>query len=873
MRTVSLLFLGFAWLAVMAGSAARAGVVGAGLVTDINTEPGDRGSAPRAFTTIAGKVYFRAFEPATGTELYVSDGGSAPAQRVLDLARGPGSSNPVALGMAGTRLILVGDDGFRGEQVWSFDTLSGERLRLTSADQGQPGNARPLAAAVGAIGNKYVFSRYPSYEIWVTDGTPAGTGPLVARPYLDRPQATCLLAGLLIVAKPVANDEYEIIASDGIPANTRVLTRVELRHPVRTFDDGTQCYFTGSRSSGTGAKIWRSDGSAAGTVLVHDTAASVQAAALIGPALYVAEADDTQFFLRRAGDTSAALTLPRYSTTGAQLLSVGERLVLIVPQQDIISFVIQALYVSDGTAAGTQRLERPGGTIRDGVALFRLGRRALLVDRNGEAWSLDPVDASFVRLAPRFPHLYSGDLAVVNDVALLAGSDARGEEVWRTDGTAAGTFRLHDVWQSTASGLAYRAPPARALALDDVLLFAHVPSPPLSIPTTYGLWRSDGTVGGTRELPRSAYDSGSVMQLARFGDGTAFTSLSRTWPSARLYSTDGELANATLRATDDEFVPVMQSIGEPSTGIVFGCEYTGAGNLCGLLAGGAQPVPVATDLRTQTGMVPVGQIGKAVLFFIRDSVASARRGLWRSDGTLPGTFRVANDLEPGSTALAPPSQRQGARLLFHACVADTNDCGVYASDATIAGTQRVIDVTSPVFDFAPLNGRSAILLHGSGTQLLVSDGTSVGTEVLRTFAASEVTRFAAASGHVMFGIGRNSAAAAYWFISDGTTAGTRPLTLPATFAANVDTPIALDADTVLLPCTSGATGAEFCVSNADGSDVRFALDAFPGPSSSIASFLARTTDAAYFMLDDGTHGNELWRFAALPEAVFADDFE
>lgn len=868
MRIATLFSRGFALLAVVAVSAVQAGSVGARLVKDINTEPGDRGSAPQAFAAIAGKVYFRAHEPATGTELYVSDGVSTPAQRVLDLARGPGSSNPVALGMAGTRLILVGDEGFRGEQVWAFDTLSGDRVRLTSASHAQPGYARRLADAVGAIGNKYIFSRYPEREIWGTDGTPAGTGLLIARSASSMSEpVTCLRDGLLIVARPAPDGEFDLIASDGTTANTRVLARVELRHPVLAFDDGTHCYFSGLRGNGPGSKIWRSDGSVTGTVLVYDTAASVQAAALLGTSLYVAEIDDTQFHLRRVGEASALLTLTRISAPQAQLIAVDDRLVLIGPYQD--GFSNQALFVSDGTAAGTQRLARPAGLEGYGTGLRRLGHRALLLDHNGEPWSLDPVSASFVALAPDFPGLYSGDLAVLGEVALLAGSDARGAEVWRTDGTAAGTFRLHDVWQSTADGLAYRAP--LALALDDVLLFAHVP---VSWPNfnIYGLWRSDGTAAGTRELPRNAYDAGNVMRLARFGEGAAFVSFSSISPSSRLYSTDGELATAILRATDDEFVPVMQSIGEPSGGIVFGCEYTGAGNLCGLRVGDAQPVPVATDLHTRNTLVPVGQIGNAALFFIRDTLSSAHSGLWRSDGTMPGTFRIATNLQPGSAVGESPSQRQGTRLLFHACVTDTQDCGIYASDATAAGTHRVVGVTSPAFDLAPLNGRTAILLHGTGTQLLISDGTSAGTQVLRTFDAFEVTRFAMLAGHVIFGVGRN-ANTAYWYASDGTSAGTRPLALPAAFAANMDTPVALDDDTVLLPCTSNATGAEFCVSNADGSDVRFALDAFPGPQSSVASFLARTTGAAYFALDDGSHGNELWRFAVLPEVVFADDFE
>ena len=46
-----------------------------------------------------------------------------------------------------------------------------------------------------------------------------------------------------------------------------------------------------------------------------------------------------------------------------------------------------------------------------------------------------------------------------------------------------------------------------------------------------------------------------------------------------------------------------------------------------------------------------------------------------------------------------------------------------------------------------------------------------------------------AIGTGRFGIDRTGYAPV-WYISDGSSAGTRPLTLPATFAANVDTPVA-----------------------------------------------------------------------------------
>ena len=89
------------------------------LVKDIN--PGGGGSAgslPNHLTDVNGTLYFTAFVPETGIELWRSDGTADGTVLVADLRLGPESSSPHNLAFVNGILFFAANDGRNGTEPW-----------------------------------------------------------------------------------------------------------------------------------------------------------------------------------------------------------------------------------------------------------------------------------------------------------------------------------------------------------------------------------------------------------------------------------------------------------------------------------------------------------------------------------------------------------------------------------------------------------------------------------------------------------------------------------------------------------------------------------------------------------------------------------
>jgi ELWxxDGT repeat protein len=86
------------------------------LVADISPGPGS--SFPAELTAAGGLLYFTANDGEHGRELWVTDGTAAGTRQVADIAAGPNSSSPMELTLAGDHLFFTADDGFTGRELW-----------------------------------------------------------------------------------------------------------------------------------------------------------------------------------------------------------------------------------------------------------------------------------------------------------------------------------------------------------------------------------------------------------------------------------------------------------------------------------------------------------------------------------------------------------------------------------------------------------------------------------------------------------------------------------------------------------------------------------------------------------------------------------
>ena len=91
------------------------------LVKDIN--PGTGHSSPSGFFTHRDLLFFAAYEPSHGIELWQTDGTTEGTRLVADIQNGPGSGLPAGFRRGfnfGDRIFFTASDGLSGEELWAY---------------------------------------------------------------------------------------------------------------------------------------------------------------------------------------------------------------------------------------------------------------------------------------------------------------------------------------------------------------------------------------------------------------------------------------------------------------------------------------------------------------------------------------------------------------------------------------------------------------------------------------------------------------------------------------------------------------------------------------------------------------------------------
>lgn len=845
-----------------------AGPVRLQLVKDIDTGVASipASSDPTHLRAIGGKVYFAASTPAMGRELYVSDGAGAP-RLVADISPGPGSSDPAALGMVGPRLLIAADDGLHGEQIWSVDTTGGGAARLTSTSM--PSGAR-LPVAMGSAGNRLIFSDRAG-RLWASDGTTGGTRPLDA--YGGGDSALSCSAGNRVVwlSRPNAF-EAKIQVIDGLSTSAMVLADIgnAFEQQAFAFGDGSHCYF--AMTGNPAWTVWRSDGTASGTTAWRRSArgnAELCGIARLGDRFHVLEQDPTTFRLVDVETQTAALSVDRYGCRmPTSMQAVAGRLVFVGPDALSSDPSARILYVSDGTAVGTQRLPLPADIYAGyPVNLATVGLRVIFGAGFSQLYTLDPANATIEPLPVPLVGLGRADMAAIGGTTLMAGNDGvHGFELWRSDGTVAGSAQVHDLWVSNGDGVPGTDPTLPAMSMGEQLYFLRKGKVKVE------LWRTDGSENGTTGFAPGTFTGDSVQGLVPTSDGVVFAS-GQNGPPARMaiHSANADLSQVKLVWSDA--TPPSVLFGIPGGGALFDCDGSGAGNVCAFLPDLPQAAIIAPGLQAGGRLSMLGQAGDAMLF-LSGSGDAAVKGLWRSDGTAPGTVRLLPGLARPSiiSVGARHSISHQGQVWFLGCENSDDNCALYLSDGTAVGTRRVAPLSYAVRDIVPFNEGVAIVISigTTTTQLHVSDGTEAGTQILGSFAG--IPGSVAAAGELIHFIVFDFNDSIYR-VSDGTPAGTRAVALPPGYQPGQGAIVALNPDTVLLPCTSVATGEELCVSENAGSSVQALPEIYPGTQSARPRLLGMVGESAYFSASDGIHGRELWRAFPQSDLIFAHGFD
>ncbi|HWU53330.1 MAG TPA: hypothetical protein VN153_11000 [Tahibacter sp.] len=384
---------------------------------------------------VGGQVYFTAYDDKTGYELYVADAALLSAGRVIDLVPGAESSYGTAVGTLGTRLLVETVEA-GGAYLWSIDPQRGSRTRLAMLGYGSL--QAPKTHPVGPVGSRNVFTvndgNTNSDTLWASDGTPAGTVPV-----LDHVGKTCALSGRVLAVRWNAGGGVSIWYTDGTTAGSSLaFTPTAAVYWAQVAQAGDYCYFALPRSidGSSGWELWRSNGTPNGSNLLAQIAdGRPLAIGVSGTTAYVLDGTAQQTRLWRSDRAQPVSTQEGYAAD-AMMQVAGNRVAYTSPFAYGNS-TRNGLFVSDGTAAGTQRIGGVLGPVDAPYCLRTLGSRLLALDWYGR-WSIDPLSAGW-RLSPM------SDLLICDSVergGVLAGAD--GSQAWRSDDTDAGTRAIEE---------------------------------------------------------------------------------------------------------------------------------------------------------------------------------------------------------------------------------------------------------------------------------------------------------------------------------------------------------------------------------------------------------------------------------------------
>jgi ELWxxDGT repeat protein len=394
-----------------------------------------------------------------------------------------------------------------------------------------------------------------------------------------------------------------------------------------------------------------------------------------------------------------------------------------------------------------------------------------------------------------------------------ADDTVHGRELWRSDGTPAGTQLVKDI-RVGGEGAA----PTKLTAVQGGVFFL------VTVPGAVELWRSDGTEAGTARV-KVFPPQAEPNELAGVGS-TLFIGVDDGSSGFELWKSDGTEAG-TMRVRD------------------------------------IRPGPDSS----MPGALTVFQ--EALFFRANDGTTGLE--LWRSDGTEAGTRRV-KDLYSGPSNGDPSNLTVVGQSLFFTAVPAFGNAKLWRSDGTEAGTV-LLGVFTPPFHAVPeeLTAAGGLLFfriddNVNGVELWKTDGTMAGTRLVRDIQpgsniSSSMPQLLTAVGDTLFFVANDGVNGIELWRSDGTLAGTRRvrdiLSRPGRPTFSV---LAPGPGVLLLGMNDSVTGTELWRSDGTAAGTYLLEDLVPGGESLPRALTVLGANLVFVASTPGT-GQELF---ALP---------
>lgn len=355
-----------------------------------------------------------------------------------------------------------------GHELWSSDGTSKGTKQLVDAQRG-PESASPILLTT--VGRQLIYATtrgFSDARVWASNGTRKGTIPLTAfAPHLNEFNTDG--SHLFFTMASIDNSLW---VTDGTTSGTRELP-IPGNTPLNVVEGtlrlvGSTAFFANNRRANR-YELWRADGTPEGTSMVH-AFPNLPFNDPERPRLFTAVGDSICFFFERSasfhlwrsdGTSEGTLEVPinfnpgnRFRLVSAVPFDSGRFLFLADAQNGGLKW-----WVSDGTTDGTRILKDvaldpaqdfPRGQVHEHVKIGGILYIVFGASEHGrELWRTDGSAEGTYMVADIMPGQEGSNpehLQVFGGRVYFAASDpVHGRELWCSDGTPAGTTLLSEV--------------------------------------------------------------------------------------------------------------------------------------------------------------------------------------------------------------------------------------------------------------------------------------------------------------------------------------------------------------------------------------------------------------------------------------------
>jgi ELWxxDGT repeat protein len=776
--------------------------------------------------------------------LFSSQVFSQKATFIKDINSTPAGSFPSHYVVHNSELYFTADDDARGRELWKTD---GTALGTTLVKDIRPGSGDAFLDseeyAFISVGSFLYFSAFDGVhgiELWKTDGTELGTVMVKdiksnnSFPNGDYITKFAAIGSTVYFVLETEEEGSEIWMSDGTEMGTVILDDInsgsEGSNPKYLTVLGSDLFF--SADDGTdGIELWKSDGTEGNSTLVKDIHDSLGSEprnlAVFGGNLYFGARDSANGFeLWKSDGTEVGTNMLKDITGDSSNGNPGNFFEFSGHLYFSARTVDEGteLWKTDGTEGGTIMVE----DINDGGDSFPrsfavLGGSLFFVANDGvngrQVWETD--GSSTTELLKIVSEDDEDIPILLSDGANLyfyAYDDTNGFEPRISDGTNAGTSLLKDTVPENQEELIFNS----FIAYNGLIYFSFIDDEEELEPFgAYGEpWSSDGTEEGTIQFIELNSKTGSSYP-------NNFTNLNG---KLLLTANDGvhgdELWVSDGTATGTSLLKDINS----------GVEGSDIG----------VPITQYQRLHTANGLA---------YFFADDGVNGGE--VWRTDGTIDGTIML-KDISSGGNPYAINFVTLDDDTFF-AIDSTDNGASIWKTDGSIEGTVLLVgfdgsSIPANFFKDGNIFYFSASEFEGD-MKLWKSDGTPEGTELLKDVSPDSSKGpfdFGKVGDSVVF-VGYDDLGAEALWKTDGTSDGT--IMVKGEFEHIQGGMLGFGADVFFF-----ANYTELWKSDGSTDGTSLVKDISPAGDLdlSLPFDFVTTGNRAFFIVDDGVHGEEIW---------------